>query len=507
MTKEYLVIGSGPAGVSAAQALLDRDVFVTLLDVGVELEPSRQDLLEQLQLHWDEKNYEPLKHNINNQDAIKLSYGSDYLYQKISQHFSIVTDENTHCTPSFARGGLSNVWGAYTALYNDDDMHAWPIKMDTLAPYYQKIMTILPVNEHYQRSQQANHLLKNINKNFFSLESAGFSIQPTRLSVYFNGKKTKSGCFYCGNCQHGCPNNLIYSANDTLEQLLQHPKFSYVKNMVVKKIEEQEDIMLVFAHALSDSSKKITFRGDRVFLAAGAIFSTGILLNSLGLFDHPILLKHSQHFMLPCLMNKSVSNVEMEKLHTLTQLSLRIKNTNIALHPIHLQIYTYMDHYTMQLRSVLKKIFPIAKPLLKPIINRLLIIQGYFHSDDSLNCEIRLSRDTKTLSLKKSDNIIDSRKKIAALNRYLMKYRKQLGLTPIGFMTKFSKLLRSNHYGGSFPMQAGERTLTTTDLLGRPYGMQKLHVVDATVFPTIPAQAITITIMANAYRIASECPL
>jgi len=44
-----------------------------------------------------------------------------------------------------------------------------------------------------------------------------------------------------------------------------------------------------------------------------------------------------------------------------------------------------------------------------------------------------------------------------------------------------------------------------SDYLGRPYGFQKVHVVDATIFPSIPATSITLTAMANAHRIASLC--
>jgi choline dehydrogenase-like flavoprotein len=43
-----------------------------------------------------------------------------------------------------------------------------------------------------------------------------------------------------------------------------------------------------------------------------------------------------------------------------------------------------------------------------------------------------------------------------------------------------------------------------SDLLGRPYRFERLHLVDATAFPTLPAAPPTLTIMANAMRIASE---
>jgi len=43
-----------------------------------------------------------------------------------------------------------------------------------------------------------------------------------------------------------------------------------------------------------------------------------------------------------------------------------------------------------------------------------------------------------------------------------------------------------------------------SDALGRPRGLSRVHVVDAAVFPTIPATTITYTAMANAHRIASQ---
>jgi choline dehydrogenase-like flavoprotein len=42
-----------------------------------------------------------------------------------------------------------------------------------------------------------------------------------------------------------------------------------------------------------------------------------------------------------------------------------------------------------------------------------------------------------------------------------------------------------------------------TDLLGRPAEMNRVHLVDSSVFPTVPPTTITLTAMANARRIAA----
>ena len=46
-----------------------------------------------------------------------------------------------------------------------------------------------------------------------------------------------------------------------------------------------------------------------------------------------------------------------------------------------------------------------------------------------------------------------------------------------------------------------------TDLWGCVPGLPSVHVVDSSVLPTIPAGPLAFTVMANAHRIASECPI
>ena len=38
----------------------------------------------------------------------------------------------------------------------------------------------------------------------------------------------------------------------------------------------------------------------------------------------------------------------------------------------------------------------------------------------------------------------------------------------------------------------------------KPNNLKRIHCIDASVLPSIPATTITLTIMANAYRIGSE---
>ena len=85
----------------------------------------------------------------------------------------------------------------------------------------------------------------------------------------------------------------------------------------------------------------------------------------------------------------------------------------------------------------------------------------------------------------------------------LCKHVRHLGAMPLPVMLKISEPGRGFHSGGSFPMRTEPRGFQT-DLLGRLPGWKRIHAVDATVFPSIPATTITFSAMANAHRIGWE---
>src|SRR5258708_4370174 len=106
------VIGSGPAGVSCAKALLARGAAVTLVDIGHVLEPSAAHVVAGLAAQepssWSVSNIAALRrrHNAGVRGvAKKLAFGSDFPYRlprgEVSDHF---VDANI--ATSRAQGGL-----------------------------------------------------------------------------------------------------------------------------------------------------------------------------------------------------------------------------------------------------------------------------------------------------------------------------------------------------------------------------------------------------------------
>ena len=63
------------------------------------------------------------------------------------------------------------------------------------------------------------------------------------------------------------------------------------------------------------------------------------------------------------------------------------------------------------------------------------------------------------------------------------------------------------HVGGTLPMKLNTEKGTDTNLLGSPKGWKRIHIVDSSVFPSLPGTTIGLLAMANAARIATEVEL
>jgi choline dehydrogenase-like flavoprotein len=78
---------------------------------------------------------------------------------------------------------------------------------------------------------------------------------------------------------------------------------------------------------------------------------------------------------------------------------------------------------------------------------------------------------------------------------------RRAGLWPLRMALRHGAPASSFHAGGTLPMAATPGP-GRTDVAGRPFGLSRVHVADASVLPEIPATTITLAVMANAHRIA-----
>lgn len=525
----FYVVGSGPSGVSCAYALLRQGCDVTMLDAGLTLEPERAEKLRILKEHgpsaWTGPQASFLRDGLRaglSGVPVKLAYGSRFPYRPAAGAMR-VKQTAAHLRSSYALGGFSNVWGSAVMPYHAGDIRDWPVSVDRLAPHYTAVFDFMPLAakqdklvdrfplyarsfEGLKTSRQAAAMLQDLESNRDALRQIGVEFGNARLAIW--ARKNGHVCEYCSLCLQGCPNELIYCSSMTLPELKRFPKFRYLPGFTVQRVKETSTEVSIAAVPSGPGGGDAiqTFEGDRVYLACGVLQTTVLLMRSLQLYETPIPVLDSQYFLLPMLRLKGMTDVRKEALYTLAQLFLEIDDPALSPYTIHLQAYTYNDLFELPLRTALG---PLAKALSpESLISRLMLFQGLLHSAHSTHMLVRLKRSPSGAEMVEvtGQHTEETGRILRALIKKLFRARRLLRAVPLAPLARIAQPGRGDHTGGSFPMRGNPGPLET-DVFGRVPGTKRIHAVDASIFPTVPATTITLTAMANAHRIGSELEL
>jgi len=147
----FYVVGSGPAGISCAKALVDHGAEVTVVDVGRECEREVLDRVGRLRsidpTQWEPALVEGIGGSMfwdrTSPPPLKSVYGSTFPYALDDS--DIGSQVGTSCVQSLAAGGLSNVWGAAVLPYAASDLAGWPIGEEEFCDHYAAVARMMPI--------------------------------------------------------------------------------------------------------------------------------------------------------------------------------------------------------------------------------------------------------------------------------------------------------------------------------------------------------------------------
>lgn len=511
-----LVVGSGPSGIAAAQARLARGHAVVMIDAGAELEPAR----EAARLALGQK--PPADWSIAERDAWRAPQFATPpgRVRRFGSDFAIEAAEDTFADPgglelraSHAAGGLSNLWGSAVLPSFQADTADWPVTAGDLRPHYQAVARFLPISggrdalaEMFPAldmtgmtplapGHQAEALLARWKRRVEAGDQSGGAVLGLARQA------VAPGCRLCAQCLHGCPWRLIWSGRDGLAALRQQPGFTYRPGAPVRRFDETPHSVRL---TLTDGT---VVEGARAFLATGVLESARILLASrpaLGQLD----LRDSPHGFLPLLERPRPFGPRRPRPdrvphHTLVKLFLEVSAPDLSPYLIHSQIYGYNEFYARELLASYGRRLPGSAPLWRALARRLMVAQIFLHSDHGPVARLRPAADGR-LSVEVRP-AADLPARFAAAAARVGRTLVQAGMLPLTMAARPGGPGSSFHAGATLPMARAPGP-SESDGLGRPAGLSRLHVVDASVLPAIPATTITLTVMANAHRIASEAP-
>jgi len=523
------VIGSGHAAISAVAGLIEGGIKPTILDVGETLEPDIQARVDTLANSPPESWAETAEHFGAPPQTGRLPqknvFGSDYLYAR-DVHFAPVHLNGTNAVPTFAKGGFSMGWGGTALPAPPEDLQAWPFPADSLNEYYVQALEDMPLAAEIDRLSQIFPLHQAATRaKQPTAQGAGLLADLERADAHLNQNSDQvlfgtarlalnnESCVRCGMCLTGCPLSLIYPLDKALDRLIAAGKVNYQSSAYVNSLEEIDGSVVVsWIDTATNRISRNTF--DRVFVGAGALGSARIMLNSLRAYEQPVPVKDSAKFAIP-LLRVSGADLEWPNTNTLAELFIEAVFPEISPRWLHIQVSSLNE---MMLQAIgmrnkdksanLNRFGRISKPLL----SRLLVAWCALHSDLSSQCELSISLGPQSLPVLNISRGVG--KNANRSTWYLRRYKRRLARMGLKFGTLFatpatmlSPACSTGHCGGSFPMRKRPEGPFETDTLGRLKGWDRVHLVDSSTFPTIPATTIALLIRANARRIVAETNL
>lgn len=546
---KMIVVGSGPAAVSAAAALVGRGYYVEMIDFGNEMEDSARRLSARFKngeittanmMAVNDKfqniNHCKLKRlnglttalrwallsRVSSEQNKKKLWGSLFTYRDVDDYIKL-TENSPQCHRSLAMGGLSNVWGAACFPFTEEDFKEWPITKEDVTPHYRIVNDILQLNETNDvlsevysvylpknitipLNPQSTDLLNKWNMTRQKLRNSGFLFGRSRLAVLTKDQGERLACQLCGLCLHGCPYDSVYNSAFTVAELCKNNRFHYRSSLFLRKFRESDDGK-IFLEVEDRKNQQITqLECDKLFLGAGTLSTLRIVADSLGIYQKSVSVLDNGYFLLPLIRRSNWFDYEANVKFTLSQLVLLINNKSICDENVHTQIYSYNDYVFGRFSPVLN-IFPnIIRQRLRKLMYNTFIMFGYLHSKHSVKmCARVINEGNGTIGRIRVDceKNYSSKIIIDRIANFLKANGKDLGLYPLKIGMKITEPGVSGHIAGTLPMRA-KPGLFETYGNGLLFGTKSVYIVDQSTFPSLPSQNITYTAMANAHRIATN---
>ena len=402
---------------------------------------------------------------------------------------------------STTRGGLTNFWGASSLPFTDADLRDWPIEAADLAPYYRRMSEQIGVSGCHDAITE--HLGTDfVNRPpisrppIFSRLEAAINGDPldtpfrlvagtSRLAVETRENQVNR-CLYEGDCMTGCSARAVWSAAVDVER---HDRAGRISRTIVgRALAVQPEPLALSVEGLNGVENVGPF--DRIFLCAGCIGTTEIVMRSLGWQSGPIMSDNAAHTFPILYLGAALCRADGDRHFGLTNLLAYCVPERIDGRTAMIQAYPNVDYLWRYYVS--PHIWRAFEPLGRASRRRLIWGRIFLHGDHSQQYAFALSNNDRDLALSLA-RPSQSLRSVPGLWQSIRASTNRKGffvpdVPPVRHAT-------SSHYSASLPMGTPPVKLTGEFLPGA-------YVCDSAAFPNAPAPSLTLTIMANACRIA-----
>lgn len=513
-THDAIVIGSGAAGVHAALPLIEAGFHVLMLDGGIPPPPIIRKQPDSGFTELRRQSYEQIRWFVGEDLSLLCSHME--LSGMVGGNRNFVSRHTTELLPlhakgedilqTLAEGGLASAWGGACTYFDDATLRVLGLPPQEMRRSYEEVTRIVGVSgpqtfPSVQTPPRPDHharaLFAAIERRARRLARLRATVRQPHTAMLTEALGTRHPCAYDDLDYYSDASQSLYRAYFTLETLRQCDCFAYRPSARVERVEERDNTVHVYGHFFSDGHATTAFheQGTAAIVAAGAVGTARILLESLRLFDTDTPLVSMPHAFTACLHPRMLGKAGDDRRSSLCQVLATIPSS--ADHSgICAQLYSYRSFLLFRLLPFLPLPIPESLRILRLLAPALLVAGLRFEAPAA----------NGTLSLKKSGalsvRIPESMRSNARCKKALRNMKRVLrtiGLLP--FRTRFMPEGSAYHYAGTVPITTDRTAILSAESDGRVRGFHRVFAADASLFPLLPAEPHTLTIMANARRI------
>lgn len=522
---DYLVVGSGPAGVQAAQTLVEAGKSVLLLDVGFEKE-SKDQVPDQSFLSIRKSDPDQYRYFLGRSfEGIplgKLKPGAgltpprQYVTQGVEKWIPIQSKTFTS-VESLAQGGLGGAWGLGCFAMTRSELQSMGLSAEGIQASYQTIASRIGISgalddcsflfrgdlqgiqSPLKIDDNAKNLLGLYQKKKAFLNSKGIFLGQPMLSLLSEKLGSRRPNLYHDMDFWTDQGGASYRPIITLEELKKNPKFQYQKNSLVLSFEESSEQVSV-EYLDIQIQKKLKVSAKKMILSAGAFGTARIVLRSCQTNIRKTSLLCNPYYYVLCVQPQLVGKELSDERHSMGQVCVAFdahKNGS------HIPIASLVSYRSLLLFRLLREMptpFKEGREILQFLQSGFMI--AGIHHPDYFNIERKWIELREDPSSPTGDSLWIEYS-LSALEEKRVREDQKVILTSLRKMRCFAiKAINpgygaSIHYSGTLPFHSS-RPLSVHPETGRLNGFDKVYVADGSPFTALPAKGITFTLMAYA---------
>lgn len=512
-SEPVIIIGAGPAGTSAAFALRARGIPVHMLDAGttrIRLPPAG----DVLSLRFDDSSQWRWQVGAHGESLLAPAQASPKLrvpgFRTIFEGYAaanqLQADAHFHMVGALAAGGLSNAWGCGVARFDAGELGALTADRAELDASYDRVGRRMGLSGASDDALSAYLGLDAISAPALPLDSlharlwqhrehAGDALRigRARVAVLNETREDRLACDQSGMCLWGCSRRSTWSATGDVETLKRDPAVRIDAGVCVKALRPDGDGGWWIDADTADGPRN--YRSRQIMLAAGTLATTRLVLAALP--ERPAQLRLQSNPMAAFLLwLPAMFGAPRERAFGLAQLSFAMDRSQTAagfgnlFSTVGLPVSEFLAHLPISRRAGL--------PLLRALLPSCVV--GNFFLPGTLSAH--------TLKLDQNNALCVAGGAARELSPAMHEARTQLAqgfrklgawMLPGSFVT--GPAGADLHYAATLPISqhpASHECYLSGELAGLP----GVYIIDGAALPNLPAKAHTLTIMANADRIA-----